>query len=402
VVEKRREPPKVLARMVHRHLEQKIGRGTETVSDYHFLHTEPHHDDLMLGYLPWIVRHIRDQSNMHYFATLTSGFTAVTDQFMIRQLRMLSRFLETETFQEMALAGYFVSPNEEGRQRDVWQYLDGVAAGSEEMKNEGIARRLIRDILDVYGEGNLQTVRQRIEELEDYFERHRPGEKDVPEVQRLKGMRREWEAECLWGYFGWNCTNVRHLRLGFYTGEIFTEEPSADRDVPPVTNLLQEVKPDVVSVALDPEGSGPDTHYKVLQVMSDSLKRHVENGGNEDIRVWGYRNVWYRFHPAEANVYVPVTLNMFSIMESAFMDTFNSQRNAPFPSYQHDGPFSELARKIQVEQYQKIKTCLGREWFHNHPNALVRATRGLVMLKDMKLNEFYRRSRELREFAENR
>lgn len=43
-----------------------------------------------------------------------------------------------------------------------------------------------------------------------------------------------------------------------------------------------------------------------------------------------------------------------------------------------DGPFSELAQRIQVEQYQKIKTCLSREWFYGHPSPLVRATRGLV------------------------
>ena len=89
-------------------------------------------------------------------------------------------------------------------------------------------------------------------------------------------------------------------------------------------------------------------------------------------------------------------------MESAFMNTFISQREASFPSHEFDGPFCGLAQKIQVEQYEMVKTCLGGEWFHEHPNALIRVTRGLVFLKDMDLAEFYRHSRELRRAAENR
>ena len=74
---------------------------------------------------------------------------------------------------------------------------------------------------------------------------------------------------------------------------------------------------------------------------------------------------------------------MFAIMHDAFMNSFNSQRAASFPSYEYDGPFSELAQKIQVRQYQKIKTCLGREWFNEHPIALIKATRGMVLLQEM-------------------
>ena len=89
-------------------------------------------------------------------------------------------------------------------------------------------------------------------------------------------------------------------------------------------------------------------------------------------------------------------------MHSAFMNTFISQRDASFPSYEHDGPFSELAQQVQVNQYQKLKTCLGHKWFHEHPSPLIRATRGLVFLKEMDLAEFYERSRALKQAAENR
>lgn len=36
-------------------------------------------------------------------------------------------------------------------------------------------------------------------------------------------------------------------------------------------------------------------------------------------------------------------------MLNAFMNTFIPQRDASVPSYEHDGPFFELAQNIQVE-----------------------------------------------------
>ena len=280
--------------------------------------------------------------------------------------------------------------------------MDGVAAADEDLRDEGAARRFLRNLIDLYGAGDRAAIEARLEELEIYLHDRYPGQKDAPEVQALKSMCREWEAECIWGYFGWDCTNVKHLRLGFYTGDIFTQEPTIEGDVLPVLELLQQVQPDVVSVAFDPEASGPDTHYKVLQAVTEALRRYEQQSGRSDIKIWGYRNVWFRFEPNEADIFVPVSLNMFSVMHDAFMNTFISQRDASFPSYEHDGPFSELAQQVQVDQYQKIKTCLGREWFHEHSSPLIRATRGLVFIKEMDLGEFYERSRALKQAAENR
>ena len=197
------------------------------------------------------------------------------------------------------------------------------------------------------------------------------------------------------GLLRWHTDSIFHLRLGFYTGDIFTEEPDERRDVHPVLELLNKIEPDVVTVALDPEASGPDTHYKVLQVLTAALKQYEKQSGRKQIRIWGYRNVWYRFHPSEANLFIPVSLNMFALQDNAFRNSFLSQRAASFPSYEHDGPFSELAQKIQVEQYQTMKTCLGRSFFYEHRSALMRATRGMVFIKQMDTEELYHHSREL-------
>ncbi|MHC4351666.1 MAG: glucosamine-6-phosphate deaminase [Planctomycetota bacterium] len=401
IIEKRPEPLQELAGMVRGHLISRIDKGVAVYKNKCFLHTEPHHDDIVLGYFSQVVRHFRRHTNTHHFVTFTSGFTAVTNEFMASQMANLIRFLGVDEFRALINEGYFARGGDTDRNRDVWEYLDGVAAKNEYHKAEGCARRMLRNLVELFDESFLDNMEVRISELEDYFTTVYPGKKDPEYIQNLKGMCREWEAECLWGYYGWQCQNVRHLRLGFYTGDIFTSEPSMDEDVLPIVNELKRVQPDVVTVAFDPEASGPDTHYKVMQALAEALRIHVQRTGRTDLKVWGYRNVWFRFDPSEANVYVPVTMAMFATAHDAFMNSFSSQRNASFPSHEYDGPFSELAQHIQVGQYRKIKTCLGREWFYNHSSGLIRGTRGLAFLKEMTPEEFFQSCRELRKSIEN-
>jgi glucosamine-6-phosphate deaminase len=396
-------PVKEINAQVADSLKAKILAGMSNRSNTRFLHTEPHHDDVMLGYLPFVVRNIRVHSNYHHFATFTSGFTSVTNRYMLSLYSALKDTLsrEKEHYRALAERGYFDLQDHRYWDRDVWKYLDGLAARSEEQQHEGVMRRLIRDLMILFEEEDLDSLENRVDELINYFRTQYPGKKDLDYIQTLKGMCREWESACLWGYFGWNSESIEHLRLGFYKGTIFTEEPTFRRDVMPVVELLRRTRPDVLSVALDPEASGPDTHYKVLQAVSEALQRYREEK-EQEVEILGYRNVWYRFHPSEANIFVPVSMNMLTLQHSSFMNTYISQKDASFPSYEYDGPFSLLAQKIQTEQYDMLKTCLGREFFYDHQSALIRATRGFVFLKSMDEESFLERSFELRRRAENR
>ena len=355
----------------------------------------------MLGYLPLINHLVRNANNKHFFATLTSGFTAVTNSYMLELLKDLKYHLNKNGFKKRFSEKYFEPSFMEGKNKDVNLYLDGVGGHHGTIKQEAICRRLVRNLIEVYEENNLDKIKDRINELIEYFSTQYPGKKDIPQVQKLKGMLREFEEEIVWGHFGFNCASVPHLRLGFYQGEIFTENPELDRDVLPIVDLLKKINPTIVTVALDPEGSGPDTHYKVLQAISEALRSYEKQTGNSNIKVWGYRNVWYRFHPAEANIYVPVSLNSFAILEDIFMKSYGSQKSASFPSYEYDGPFSRLAQKIQVEQYQTIRTCLGKDYFLSHDIPRVRAAHGMVYLKELNLQEFYQQSMELKKLTEN-
>jgi glucosamine-6-phosphate deaminase len=386
---------------VEQRLLKKLETGSKVRSDTVFLHTAPHHDDIMLGYLPFAVRHIRNASNSHHFTYMTSGFNSVTNKYALSIVKKIRYFLKSRDFESLVTENYFNPNNIYGRNRDIWQYLDGLAGNSPIMKDEGEARRMLRNLMQIFDEESIDNLEHRIDEMINYFETQYPGRRDLPYIQQFKGMIREWEADCLWGYLGFDTKSIRHLRLGFYKGEIFTEEPEINRDVTPIIKLLNDTKPDVVTVALDPEASGPDTHYKVLQVIAEALRQYEARTGRSDIEVLGYRNVWYRFHPSEVNLYVPVSLNMFAVLQNAFANAFVSQKDASFPSYECDGPFSVLAQQVQVHQYQMLKTCLGRKFFNEHPSPLIRATRGFVFLRRMTLLEFYSHARELRKTTED-
>jgi glucosamine-6-phosphate deaminase len=381
---------------------ERFKHGISSIKDQRILHTGPHHDDIMLGYLPYILHLVRDASNMHHFTVLTSGFTAVTNSYMMEIIENLNRHFSSLDFIARLKTKYFDTIFEEGKNRDVNLYLDGVAAKNNILKNEAQARRTLRNIIEIYGNADYTFLTNIIDELINYFHTQYPGKKDTPEVQKLKGMLREWEEEILWAHLGFNTNEVSHLRLGFYQGEIFTENPELNRDVLPVLNLLRKFKPTIVTVALDPEGSGPDTHYKVLQSITEALRLYGNETDISNLRIWGYRNVWYRFHPAEANIYIPVSLNSFALMDSMFMNSYGSQKRASFPSWEYDGPFSELSQKLLAEQYHTIRLCLGRDFFIKHEIPRVRGTHGMVYLQELTLNEFYTKSIELKKLTENR
>ena len=379
---------------------EKFEKGMVAEKNQVYYHTGPHHDDIMLGLNPHIHRLMRNETNSNYFSVLTSGFTAVTNQFVIDALEDTKHFLDTGSISMVRYPDFFEKGYLYKRDKDVNHYLLKVASGEEHERRRGLAHRIVRDIVGLYKVKSIEQLRDEINNILMILKKSYDGEINLPDIQKLKGMIREYEEELVWAYFGIETKNVHHLRLGFYTGDIFTEQPKRDRDVQPILEKLREIRPTVVSLAFDPEGSGPDTHYKVLQVIAEALRMWSKEEDLSHLRVWGYRNVWYRFHPAEANRIVPVSLNAMSVMDNAFTNSYLSQVEASFPSYQHDGKFSDLTKRIWVEQLKMVQLLLGKHYFYQNDSPRVRTTHGLLLFKEMSLDEFLGHARELEKSME--
>ena len=102
---------------------------------------------------------------------------------------------------------------------------------------------MVRSFIKIFKVDTISSLSEKVSlvitELKNYYD----GQKNSPEIQKLKGMLREYEEELVWSNFGVKGTNVHHLRLGFYSGDVFTEDPTRDRDVTPILDQLRSIKP---------------------------------------------------------------------------------------------------------------------------------------------------------------
>ena len=379
---------------------QKIIRGNTKEQNQVFLHTGPHHDDIMLGIFPCIIPQLRVASNRFHFTVCTSGFTAVTNDMLQNFLQETLNHIKQDKVQMIEYPDFFEKGYKYKFDKDVSHYLDKIAAKDEPGKLRGVCHRIIRVMVDIYNLKSRQELTDQIEKNIELLKLSYSGQKNPPHIQKLKGMIREFEEELVWAHYGVKVKDIQHLRLGFYTGDIFTPQPSTKRDVEPILEMLRLIRPTVVSMAYDPEGSGPDTHYKVLKALAQALMIWRQEEDLSDLRIVGYRNVWFRFHPSEANVFTPVSLNSMAILEKSFKDCYISQVNASFPSHELDGPFSDLSQHIWVEQFKRVQLILGKDFFYENDSPKIRATHGMIYHKEMKLDEFLIHARELEKSME--
>ena len=378
----------------------KLNKGMDRESNQTFYHTGPHHDDIMLGIMPHTNRQLRDASNQFHFSVMTSGFTAVINQYVVDLLNETLGLISEGKIEMIKFSDFFEDGYQYKWDKDIYHYLDNVAANNEAEKRRGVCHRVVRAITQIWEVKNEVQLIETIDEILDNLSSSYDGSKNPPKIQKLKGMLREMEEELVWAHFGVMVKNVHHLRLGFYQGDVFTEQPDNKRDVLPILEEFRKYKPTVISLAMDPEGSGPDTHYKVLKAIAAAIREWKEEADLSKLRVIGYRNVWFRYHPADVEVIAPVSLNALSILDSSFTDCYLSQVNASFPSYELDGKFSKLTQRVWVEQLKQIQLLLGKNFFYQHDKPLVRATHGLIYFRELSVDQFLKQADELEKSME--
>lgn len=288
------------------------------------LHTSPHHDDMELSYYPFAERLLKDNEN--YFVYCTKGYTSVTDKFILKVFeKMLDMdFDDEKIFNDYEYApSYFIS------------FLSEPKISIDDYALTAIGMRMAYNMRHEDGVNDIKN------ELQNILRNIENGGK--VSLEEFKSWIREFEAESVWVYNGISTDNIKHLHLPFYSDDIFPRYPEYESDVKPIVNYFMQVKPDIVTLALDPEGSGPDTHFKTLLALQMALDEYAEKC-NPNVRVWGYRNVWSEFHSNDGQM-SGVKVSHKDMRE--FMDMFNTfyqtQKTADFPSYRYDGPFCDIS-----------------------------------------------------------
>lgn len=378
----------------------KIERGLKMPNEAVILHTSPHHDDVELAYFPYLHHLVRSKSIQNHFAYCTSGYTSVTSDYLLNVYRdLLCRINPQEAaLRDEDMASVFSTTYQE----DLTHYLRGIASLNSSMQHYAVARRMARKWMAEQGFKSLDALQAFIENEISQLEALETGRREPETFHTAKGWLREMEAELVWAHFGIGSDHVSHLRLPFYSDDIFPHYPDPKHDVKPIVNLLERVKPTIVSLALDPEGSGPDTHFKTLIALSAALEQYHAANPEVDLHVWGYRNVWSRWPMTEVNTMIPVSLNSFAVIKNMFDTCYLSQRGAEFPSYEHDGPFSELAQKVWVEQHGDVCRLLGEDYFYKSDDPMMKRAYGMIYLKDMTYDEFVQYMRPVKRLLDTK
>jgi glucosamine-6-phosphate deaminase len=366
----------------------KLHKGMQHEINQVYYHTGPHHDDIMLGIMPVTNRQSRDGSNELHFSVLTSGYTAVTNSFLYDLLLDTKELINKQHIEMINYPDFFDSGYKFKWDKDIYHYLDNIAAQNPEEKRRGVCHRLIRALVSIWEIENKTTLMEVIDEVLILLEKSYGGSINPPKVQKLKGMIREFEEELVWAHYGIMVKNVHHLRLGFYQENKMGSKPDMENDVLPILHDFRKYKPTVISLAMDPQGSGPDTHYKVLQAIARAVEEWNREEDLSNLRIVGYRNVWFKYNPWDVEVIVPVSLNALATLNKSFAECYITQVNASFPSYQHDGMFSELTQRNWFEQHKQIQFLLGKNFFYENNSPLLRATHGMVYLRELNVNQF--------------
>ena len=199
----------------------KLSKGTERESNQVFYHTGPHYDDIMLGIMPYANRQLRDASNEFHFSVLTSGFTSVINQYVIDLLTETLSLISKGKIEMIRFPDFFEDGYKYKWDKDIYHYLDSVAANDSDEKRRGVCHRLVRAIVEIWEIRNEEQLVGTIFEILESLKNTYDGGKNPPKIQTLKGTLREMEEELVWAHYGVPVKNVHHLRLRILSGFCF-------------------------------------------------------------------------------------------------------------------------------------------------------------------------------------
>ena len=171
-------------------VETKLWRGVKPIENEVIYHTGPHHDDIMLGIMPFINRQLGSPSNQVHFAIMTSGYHSVTDAFLLEALQDTLDYLHQDRVQMVHYPDFFDQGYRFKQEKDVHHYLDNVARKNPDEMRRGFCHRILRDAVGLWGLKSVKDIETR---FQTEIENLKNGVANSPEVQQLKGEIREFE-----------------------------------------------------------------------------------------------------------------------------------------------------------------------------------------------------------------
>jgi glucosamine-6-phosphate deaminase len=177
---------------------------------------------------------------------------------------------------------------------------------------------------------NVQQFEKLERDIEAFINNKRPGQVDLPEILKIKGLIRATEARSAARYCGVPSENIHFLEMPFYETGMVKKKPLSEADIALVYDLIQKVKPHQIYAAgdlSDPHG----THRVCLQAILQALERVKIEEWFKLCQVWLYRGAWQEWDPEDIEMAIPMSPQELLQKRYAIFKHQSQKDTAPFP-----------------------------------------------------------------------
>jgi len=203
----------------------------------------------------------------------------------------------------ISMGGTLIRLVEQGHDVHVAYQVSGNIAVSDEYANRFISFH--NSYSNYYDPGN-ERQKNQYEKTTLFLKNKKEGEKDIPDVRKIKSLIRRMEAKAACRYAGVMNNNVHFLDLPFYeTGEV-QKKSIGYEDIEIIKNFLREIKPHQIFAAgdlSDPHG----THRVCLDAILYAMEEVKEDAWMNDCWLWLYRGAWHEWDIDEIEMAVPIS-----------------------------------------------------------------------------------------------
>ncbi|NOY37514.1 MAG: glucosamine-6-phosphate deaminase [Chlorobi bacterium] len=164
----------------------------------------------------------------------------------------------------------------------------------------------------------------------DFFASKKPGQVDIPEIQKVKTLIRKVEAKAACRFMGIPDDHIHFLEMPFYETGRVKKNPLGEEDLSIIRRLLEQVQPHQIFAAgdlSDPHG----THRVCLDAVMQVIDRIKKEPWMKHCYVWFYRGAWQEWNISDAEMLVPLSPDEVIRKRKAIFKHQSQKDKALFP-----------------------------------------------------------------------
>ena len=185
------------------------------------------------------------------------------------------------------------------------------------------------ELSDSYAVNNDES-KEFYAKVKDSIKNKKPGDVDIPEVRKIKGLIRKTESRDAVRNVGISDENAYFLDMPFYETGLVKKSPLGQEDIDIIVEVLRKVKPHQVYAAgdlSDPHG----THRVCLDAIFRAMEVVKNDDWFKDCWLWLYRGAWQEWDVNDIEMAVPISPDELKRKRRAIFKHQSQKDSAVFP-----------------------------------------------------------------------